>query len=187
MRVGNVPPGLGSYAQWDRRLDARLAAALMSIPAVKAVEVGDGLAAAAMPGSQVHDPIYYRRIVAPAEGLTPQAVPDHFSAGGYFRATNRAGGLEGGVTNGAPLVVRAAMKPLPTPYRPLPSVDIETKEPFRAAIERSDACALPAAAVVGEAVVAWELAAALVEKFGGDTVQEMEAAFDAYRRRLEVY
>lgn len=187
VRVGGVPPGLGSYAQWDRRLDARLAAALMSIPAIKAVEVGDGFAAAALPGSQVHDPIHHRPGGSTGEDPASTAVPDHFAAGGYLRATNRAGGIEGGVTNGAPLVVRAAMKPLPTLYRPLPSVDIETKEPFQAAIERSDACALPAAAVVGEAVVAWELAAAWVEKFGGDTVQEMEAAFDGYRRRLEVY
>ncbi len=184
VRVEGVPPGLGSYAQWDRRLDSRLAGALMSIPAIKGVEVGDGRASAALPGSRVHDPIYYRD---GAEGPQPPPVPGHFPAGGYYRATNRAGGMEGGVTNGAPLVVRAAMKPLPTLYRPLPSVDVEEKGPVEAAIERSDTCALPAAAVVGEAVVAWELAVAWVEKFGGDTVQEMEAAFAAYRSRLEGY
>ncbi|BAS28442.1 chorismate synthase [Limnochorda pilosa] len=192
VRAGGVPPGLGSYAQWDRRLDARLAAALASIQAVKGVEVGDGFAAAGLPGSEVHDEIFHRSAGEPAGdeeagGGLPQELPGHFAAGGYFRATNRAGGIEGGVTNGEPVVVRGAMKPLPTLYQPLRSVEIETKEPFQASVERSDACALPAAAVVGEAVVAWELAAAWVEKFGGDTLSEMEAAFEAYRGRLEAY
>ncbi|HHW42854.1 MAG TPA: chorismate synthase, partial [Desulfotomaculum sp.] len=142
VRVYGLPPGLGSYAQWDRRLDGRLAGALMSIQAIKGVEIGAGFAGAARPGSRVHDEIFYSR------------------EKGFYRRTNRAGGLEGGVTNGEPLVVRAAMKPIPTLYKPLRSVDLASREPFEASVERSDICAVPAACVVGEAVVAWELAAA---------------------------
>lgn len=194
VRAAGLPPGLGSYAQWDRRLDARLAFALMSIQAIKGVEVGDGFAAAALPGSRVHDEIFHRA-AAPADAggrsdaapSLPPELPGHFAASAYYRATNRSGGIEGGVTNGEPVVVRGAMKPIPTLYRPLRSVDIETKDPFLASVERSDTCALPAAAVVGEAVVAWELAVAWTEKFGGDTLREMEAAFEGYCRRLEEY
>ncbi len=162
-----VPVGLGSHVHWDRRLDGRLAAALMSIPAIKGVEVGGGFALAALPGSAVHDEIAYsaqRR---------------------YHRLTNRAGGLEGGITNGEALVLRAAMKPIPTLYRPLQSVDMETREQLPAAVERSDVCAVPAAAVVAEAAVAWELACALREKFGGDSVTEMRANFDSYLCSLQ--
>ncbi|SHJ08554.1 chorismate synthase [Desulfofundulus thermosubterraneus] len=162
IRVYGLPPGLGSYVHWDRRLDGRLAGALMSIQAIKGVEIGLGFAGAALPGSQVHDEIFYSR------------------ERGFYRRTNRAGGLEGGVTNGEPLIVRAAMKPIPTLYKPLRSVDLISKEPFAASVERSDVCAVPAACVVGEAVVAWELAAACVEKFGGDTLQEMKANYQQY-------
>lgn len=162
IRVYGLPPGLGSYVHWDRRLDGRLAGALMSIQAIKGVEIGLGFAGAALPGSQVHDEIFYSR------------------ERGFYRRTNRAGGLEGGVTNGEPLIVRAAMKPIPTLYKPLRSVDLISKEPFTASVERSDVCAVPAACVVGEAVVAWELAAACVEKFGGDTLQEMKTNYQQY-------
>lgn len=156
-----VPVGLGSYVQWDRRLDARLAGALMSIPAVKGVEVGDGFAAAARPGSQVHDPIFY----------DPERS--------YYRPTNHAGGLEGGMSNGEPIVVRCAMKPIPTLARPLPSVDMASKQPVMAAVERSDVCAVPAAAVVGEAMMCLVLAEALREKYGGDSLAEMQRHWQA--------
>ena len=162
--VYGVPPGLGSYVQWDRRLDGRLAGALMSIQAIKGVEIGLGFAAATRPGSQVHDEIF------------------HSPERGFYRHTNRAGGLEGGMTNGEPVVMRAAMKPIPTLYKPLRSVDFISKEPFNASVERSDVCAVPAACVVGEAVVAWELAAACLEKFGGDNLAEMK---DNLRRYLD--
>jgi len=164
--AGGVPPGLGSHVQWDRRLDARLAAALMSIPAVKGVEIGQGFAIAGLPGSQAHDEILY------TEGR------------GFFRPTNRAGGLEGGITNGEDIVLRAAMKPIPTIMNPLASVDIATRAAVRAATERSDVCAVPAAAVVGEAMVAIVLADALLEKFGGDHIDDLVAAAAHYRGRL---
>jgi chorismate synthase len=150
-----VPVGLGSHVHWDRRLDARLAAAVMSIPAVKGVEVGPAFENARHPGTQVHDELH----------------PD--GQGGVMRLTNRAGGIEGGMTNGAPVVVRAAMKPIPTTVTPLRSVDLATGEPAATQYQRSDVCAVPAAAVVGEAMVAWVLADALVEKLGGDSVAEM--------------
>ncbi|CAB3392070.1 chorismate synthase [Kyrpidia spormannii] len=157
-----VPPGLGSYAHPDRRLDGRLAGALMSIQAIKGVEVGLGFTAARLPGSEVHDEI----------GYDPEK--------GYTRDTNHAGGIEGGVSNGQPVVVRAAMKPIPTLYKPLRSVDIHSKELFQASVERSDTCAVPAAAVVGEAMVAWVLAFCFREKFSGDSFEEVEAQYRAY-------
>ena len=164
-----VPPGLGSYVQWDRKLDGRLAQALMSIPAIKAVGVGRGPAAAAIPGSRLHDEIL------PAAGRT---IP------GLTRPTNNAGGLEGGVTNGEDLRVSAYMKPIATLMKPLRSVDLKTMAESPATIERSDVCAVPAAAVVGEAVVALVLADAALEKFGGDTVDELVAAWRAFTERL---
>ncbi|AEG61327.1 chorismate synthase [Desulforamulus ruminis] len=163
IRVDHVPAGLGSHVQWDRKLDSRLAGALMSIQAIKGVEIGLGFGAAAVPGSQVHDEIFY----------SPEKS--------YYRATNRAGGIEGGISNGEPLVVRAAMKPIPTLYKPLRSVDTGSKEPFTASVERSDACAVPAACVVGEAVVAWEIAVAILEKFGGDSLRELRERVDQWR------
>lgn len=148
--VEGVPIGVGSYVHYDRKLDAKLAAAIMSINAFKGVEIGIGFEAAHRPGSEVHDEILWNE------------------ARGYTRRTNHAGGLEGGMTTGMPIVVRGVMKPIPTLYKPLQSVDIDTKEPFTASIERSDSCAVPAASVVAEAVVAWELATALIEQFGLD-------------------
>ncbi|HEU5207613.1 MAG TPA: chorismate synthase [Gaiellaceae bacterium] len=157
-----VPPGLGSYAEKSDRLDARLAAALMGIQAVKGVEIGDGFALARLRGSEAHDEI----------------EPDR------RRATNRAGGLEGGITNGAQVVVRAAMKPLPTLMRPLRSVDLETGEPGTAMVERSDVQAVEALAVVAEAAVAWELGRAAREKFGGDALSDFVGAHAAYLDRI---
>ena len=165
-----VPPGLGSTVQWTEKLDGRLARAVMSIQAVKGVEIGLGYGAAKRPGSQVHDPIAYD-----AAGRDGPAV-------GSLRPTNHAGGIEGGMTNGAPVVVSAAMKPISTLRTPLASVDLRTKEPQDAAYERSDVCAVPAAGVVVEAVVATELAAAMVDRFGGDTLSQMKAAYDAWHR-----
>jgi len=150
-----VPVGLGSYVHWDRRLDARLAAAVMSIPGVKGVEIGPAFENVRRPGTQVQDELY----------------PD--GAGGIIRHTNRAGGIEGGMTNGMPVTVRAAMKPIPTTRTPLRSVDLVTGDAAQTQYQRSDVCAVPAAAVVGEAMVAWVLADALVEKLGGDSLAEM--------------
>jgi len=163
VRARGVPPGLGSYATKEARLDARLAAALMGIQAVKGVEIGDGFALAAMRGSEAHDEI----------------VP------GLHRETNRAGGIEAGVSNGEEIVVRAAMKPLPTLMRPLQTVDLATGEPAEALVERSDTAAVEALAVVAEAAVAFELARAAREKFGGDAIGDFAAAHTAYLERID--
>jgi len=165
-----VPPGLGSHVQWDRKLDGRLAQALMSIQAIKAVEIGDGYEGAHLPGSRVHDPIGYD-----AEERA------------FTRPTNHAGGLEGGITNGEPVVCRAWMKPIATLRQRLPSIDVVTKEPNDAAFERSDVCAVAAASVVGEAMVAVTLADAVMEKFGGDSVGELVRNVSGYRERLRDY
>ena len=164
VQVIGVPPGLGSYVQWDRKLDARLAMALMSIQAIKGVEIGIGFDAARRTGSRVHDEIYYQD--------------------GYRRTSNNAGGIEGGMSNGEPIVVRAAMKPIPTLYSPLRSVDMRTHEPFEATVERSDTCAVPAALVVAEAVVAIEIANALLEKFGGDSIFEIRRNLEGYLEQI---
>jgi chorismate synthase len=161
----NVPIGLGSYVQWDRKLDGRLAQALMSIPAIKAVGLGIGPEAAALPGSRVHDEIVLD--------------PDPDAATGLARPSNNAGGLEGGVTNGQDLRISAFMKPISTLMKPLRSVDLATMSPSPATIERSDVCAVPAAAVVGEAMVAFILADALLERFGGDSVAALTRAMSA--------
>jgi chorismate synthase len=166
VRVTGVPPGLGSYATKEERLDARLAAALMGIQAVKGVEIGEGFALAELRGSEAHD-----EIVSDERGL--------------HRTTNRAGGIEGGVSNGEELVVRAAMKPLPTLMRPLASVDLQTGEPGDALVERSDVSAVEALAVVAEAAVAFELARAAREKFGGDALGDFVAAHRAYLERID--
>ena len=176
VRVTGAPVGLGSHVQWDRKLDARLAAAMMSIQAFKGVEIGAGYETARKPGSQVHDVIYYdRERVARGE------------QSGFFRTTNNAGGLEGGITNGEEIVVTGAMKPIPTLYTPLQSVDILTKEPFEATVERSDCCAVPAASVVAEAVVAVEIAVAFMEKFGGDSVAETARNYASYLQYLREF
>lgn len=165
LRTSPLPVGLGSHVQWDRRLDGELAQAILSIPAVKGVEIGPAFENSSRTGHDVHDEIFYQ--------------PDK----GYYRKTNRAGGLEGGITNGEPLIIRMAMKPIPTLYRPLRSVDIKTKEPFTASIERSDVTALPAAGVVGEAMLAFILARAMLVKFGGDSIRE---TINNYRGYLEM-
>lgn len=159
----NLPVGLGSYVHWDRKLDGKLAQSLMSIQGIKGVEIGLGFAAASMLGSQVQDEIAYS------------------SEKGFYRTTNNAGGLEGGMTNGEPLIIRAAMKPIPTLMQPLQSVDLWSKEPFAAAVERSDVCAVPAASVVGEAMVALTLAEAILEKFGGDHLEEIRSRVESFR------
>ncbi len=167
----NVPVGLGSHVQWDRRLDARLSAAMMSIQAIKGVEVGEGFHVAGVWGSAAHDEIYFDKLSNRSD-----------DARGYIRKTNRAGGVEGGITNGEPVVVRVAMKPLSTLMQPLASVDIKTKVAVEAHIERSDVCAVPAAAVIGEAMMALVLADALLEKFGGDSMKEIEERVSRWRQ-----
>jgi chorismate synthase len=165
-----LPVGLGSHVSWDTKLDGRLAGAVMSIQAIKGVEIGMGFEGARTAGSDVHDPI-----------VRDEAKP---RAGGLGRASNRAGGLEGGVTTGEPLVVRAAMKPISTLRKRLPSVDLRDGSPGDAAVERSDVCAVPAAGVVGEAMVALVLADALLDKFGGDSVGEVRRNLDGYLQYL---
>jgi chorismate synthase len=169
--VHGLPPGLGSYVHWDRKLDGRLAQALMSIPAIKAVGIGRGPAVADVPGSRVHD-----EILPGPDASGEASIP-------LARPTNNAGGLEGGVTNGQDLRVTAYMKPISTLMKPLRSVDLTTMSVSPAAIERSDVCAVPAAAVVGEAMVAIVLADAMLEKFGSDSVEEITANWEAFRRR----
>ncbi len=159
-------PGLGSHVSWEERLDGRLAMAICSIQAMKGVSIGDGFAIAGLPGSSAHDEIFY----------SPER--------GYYRETNRAGGLEGGMTTGEPLIVRGAMKPLPTLTKPLRSVDTETHEPAQALRERTDSCTVPAAGVVGEAMVSFVLADAYRRKFGGDHMDDVLEAVRAYRERI---
>ena len=163
--VQGAPAGLGSHIQWDRRLDARLSGAMMSIQAIKGVEIGAGFECAVLPGSQIHDEIY-------------------LEDGKIQRKTNRAGGLEGGMTNGEDIIVRAAMKPIPTLMTPLKSIDIESREAVLACKERSDTCAVSAASVVGEAMVAFVIAQAVCEKFGSDAMVDLKAAIAAYNQRI---
>jgi chorismate synthase len=165
-----VPVGLGAHVQWDRKLDGRLAQALMSIQAIKGVEIGDGWLAARSRGSQVHDPIHY------------DARDRRFT-----RPTNRAGGVEGGVTNGEHVVCRAAMKPIATLKKALPSVDVGSKQAFDAAHERSDVCAVAAASIVGEAMVAITLCDAVLEKFGGDSMRELSRNVAGYREQVSEF
>ncbi len=166
--VEGLPFGLGTHAQWDRKLDGKLAQAVMAVQAIKGVEIGMGFAAAALPGSQVHDGIRYDR--------DEQASPNL----GYVRPTNNAGGLEAGMTNGQPLVIRAAKKPISTLQQPLESIEMETKSASKASYERSDVCALSAASIIVENVVAFEIAAAMVDKFGGDSIAEMHARWKLF-------
>ncbi len=168
-----APVGLGSHVSWDRKLDGRLAGMLMAIPAIKAVEIGLGVSAARRLGSEVHDPIT-------KDGTAPAGD----RRGGYRRTSNRAGGLEGGITTGEPIVVRLAMKPIATLMQPLRTVDLRTGEPANAQSERSDVTAVPAAGVIGEAVVALVLADAMLEKFGGDSLGEMRRNYDGYLTSL---
>jgi chorismate synthase len=166
VRAFGLVPGLGSHVSWEERLDGRLGQAILSIQAIKAVSIGDGIEVAGVPGSQAHDEIFYDE------------------ARGYYRETNRAGGVEGGMTNGDPLVVRGSMKPLPTLTKPLRSVDISTHEPAEALRERTDSCTVPAAGVVGEAMVAFVLADAYRRKFGGDHIADVRGALHAYEERI---
>jgi len=168
----NVPPGLGTYVQWDERLDALLAAAVMSLQAVKAVEIGSGIQAAHSPGSAVHDEIGYEREAGFA---------------GFTRTRNNAGGIEGGVSNGQEIRVRGYLKPISTLRRPLQSVDFTTREAVKAAYERSDVCVVPAAGVAAEAMVALTLARCALEKFGGDSLKETERNFEGYLEQLKSF
>jgi chorismate synthase len=167
--IEGCPVGLGSHVQWDRKLDGRIAQAVVSIQAFKGVEFGIGFEAAKRRGSKVHDEIRYNE------------------EEGFHRASNRAGGIEGGMTTGEPIVVRAVMKPISTLYKPLQSVDIDTKEVFTAQVERSDTCAVPAAGVIMESVVAWEVAKAFMEKFGGDSIEEIRANYENYLAQVGRY
>ncbi len=167
--IRGLPPGLGGYVQWDRKLDARLAMALMSVQAVKGVEVGMGFEAARKPGSQVHDPIHYDK--------------DR----GFYHQSNNAGGIEGGMSTGEDIVLHVAKKPIPTLMNALHSVDIDSKESFKAHVERSDVTAVPAAAVICEAVVAPVVANAFLEKFGADTLEDIRKAYDAYIQRVKTF
>jgi chorismate synthase len=166
--VTGLPPGLGSHTHWDKRLEARLSYAIMGIQAIKAVEIGDGFGIAEKPGSETMDEIFYDS-----------------KSGLFYRQTNHAGGIEGGMTNGMPIIIRAAMKPIPTLRKPLRSVDIISKEPFEAAYERSDTCAVPAASVIAESVTALVIADAFLEKFGGDSIKETERNYKSYLKHLE--
>lgn len=176
-----LPPGLGSHTQWDRKLDGRLAQALVSIQAMKGVEIGLGFEMARRRGSQVHDEIFFDPDKMVSEG-TPRIVPT-----GFYRGSNNSGGTEGGMSNGAPLVVRVAMKPISTLMSPLQSVDLRSKEATDASVERSDVCAAPAAAVVGESVVAFELARVFLEKFGGDSLREIKRNYENYLEQIKSY
>lgn len=161
----DVPVGLGSYVHWDRKLDGKIAQGFMSIQAIKAVEIGDGVKLGVRFGSEVMDEIFYEE-------------------GRFLRNTNHMGGIEGGMTNGMPVIVKATMKPIPTLRKPLRSVDIFSKESVEAAYERSDICAVPAASVIGEAVLAWHIAEAILEKFGGDSIEEVLMNFENYQQRI---
>jgi len=165
--VTGCPPGLGSHVQWDRKLDARIAGAILSMQAQKGVEFGMGFGMASRPGSQVHDEFFYEK------------------KKGYYRGTNNAGGLEGGMTTGAPIVVSAVMKPISTLRKPLRSINMDTKEEFKAEVIRSDPSAVPAAGVIAEAVIAFEVANALMEKFGGDSLAETRRSYNAYLEDLK--
>lgn len=166
VKIQNVPVGLGSFVHWDRRLDGRLAQAVMSIPAVKSFELGAGKETAHMTGSKTHDEIFYEN-------------------GKYIRKTNNAGGIEGGMSNGEEIVFRAAMKAIPTMKKPLNSVDIKTKEPYKAHFERSDTCAVEACAVVAETMAAIVITDAFLEKFGGDSLTEIKRNYESYLKSLD--
>ncbi|MEO6051330.1 MAG: chorismate synthase [Pyrinomonadaceae bacterium] len=181
-----LPVGLGSHTSWEDKLDGRIARAIMSVHAIKAVEIGEGVANAARRGSEVHDEIFFESGVESRESRVKPASDSRLK-GGFRRSTNRAGGLEGGITNGEELRVRGYMKPISTLRKPLHSVDIDTKEPSDAAFERSDITAVPAAGVIGEAMLAIVLANSMREKFGGDSLDEMKRNFDSYQVSIDEY
>ena len=188
--ASGVPVGLGSHIQWDQRLDGRLAQALMSIQAIKGVEIGMGFEMSRKSGSEVMDEIFFRKV----SGVRCQVLGDSKNKDlepetwnlkpGFYRKTNNAGGIEGGMTNGMPIIIRAAMKPIPTLRKPLHSVDVNTKKALKAAYERSDICAVPAAGVVGEAMTALVIADAFLEKFGGDSMTEVKRNYQGYLENL---
>jgi len=163
--VENIPPGLGTYVHWDRRLDARLAHIIMSIPSVKAVEIGDGVKTASLPGSKVHDQLSEKE-------------------NAIIRKTNRAGGIEGGISNGNPIIVRGYVKPISSLRNPLASVNLDTRQKIKAPYVRSDVCIVPAASVIGEALVSWVIAELFVEKFGGDSIREIRRNYDSYMSEI---
>ena len=167
--ASGVPVGLGSFVHYDRKLDGRLARAILSIQAMKAVEIGEGVKASTLRGSQFHDAIYYKK------------------GKGFHRSSNNSGGIEGGMSSGERIVVRAYMKPISTLLNPLPSVDIQTKEPVEATVERSDVCTVPAAGVIGEAVVAFEIADCFLEKFGGDSIPEIKRNVAGYLKQVKEF
>lgn len=175
VRVEGLPFGLGTHAQWDRKLDGRIAQAVMAVQAIKGVEIGLGFESARRTGSQVHDPIQY-----------DESKKSHPTLG-YHRPTNNAGGLEAGMTNGQPLVVRAAKKPIATLQKPLESIDMESKQPHTASYERSDVCAVSACSTIIENVVAFEVAAAMIEKFGGDSLEEMKQRWDLFQKQASAH
>ncbi|MBM4135585.1 MAG: chorismate synthase [Nitrospira sp.] len=189
--VTGVPVGLGSHIQWDKRLDGRLAYALMSIQAIKGVEVGLGFEMSRKFGSEVMDEIFYDREASGVrrgrEKIKKSSYALPLTPYGFYRKTNNAGGIEGGMTNGMPITMRAAMKPIPTLRKPLQSVDIVTKEPLEATYERSDICAVPAAGVIGEAMVALTIADAFLEKFGGDSIAETKRNYELYIEYLKKF
>ncbi|MEK7308813.1 MAG: chorismate synthase [Nitrospirota bacterium] len=183
--VIGAPVGLGSYSQWDRRLNARLAYALMGIQAIKGVEAGLGFEMARRSGSEVMDEIFHKGSARPASRSEAGGVRGQGS--GFYRRTNNAGGIEGGISNGMPIMLRAAMKPIPTLKSPLSSVDIVSKKAFKAVYERSDVCAVPAASVIGEAVVAFVIADSFLEKFGGDSMEEVKRNYKGYLKQVREF
>ena len=180
--ICGVPAGLGSYSQWDRRLNARLAYSMMGTQAIKGVEIGLGFEMARRSGSEVMDEIFYSGQGSGVSGQKKNRIYE--LAGGFYRKSNNAGGIEGGISNGMPITIRAAMKPIPTLRRPLYSVDVTTKKKIRAAYERSDVCAVPAAAVVGEAAAAIVIADSFIGKFGGDSMKEIRRNYNGYIKQI---
>jgi chorismate synthase len=189
--VIGAPVGLGSHIQWDRKLDGRLARALMSIQAIKGVELGLGFEMSKRFGSDVMDEIFYKKfsVMSSEFGVKykTKSKTKNKMQEGFYRRTNYGGGIEGGMTNGMPIILRAAMKPIPTLRKPLRSVDIVTKGPIKAAYERSDICAVPAAAVVGEAMSALTITEAFLEKFGGDSMIETRRNYDSYMEHVKKF
>jgi chorismate synthase len=181
-----VPAGIGSYSQWDRKLDARLSGALMGVQAIKGVETGFGFEMSRRFGSEVMDEIFYTRSKR-VKGKRESKSAERETAGGFYRKTNYAGGIEGGMSNGMPIILRAAMKPIPTLRNPLSSVDIMNKRSFKALYERSDICAVPAVAVIGEAVAALVIADGFLEKFGGDSMEEVKRNYKGYMKQMEKF
>ncbi len=183
-----IPVGLGSYSQWDKKLDAKLAYALMSIQAIKGVEIGLGFEMSRRSGSEVMDEIFYRsqKSEVRSQNINSKLKIQNSKLfmGGFYRKTNNAGGIEGGMSNGMPIIIRAAMKPIPTLRTPLSSIDIMSKKPFKAAYERSDVCAVPAASVIGEAVTALAIADSFLSKFGGDSMEEVKRNYEGYLRQV---